>query len=164
MGILTTKRPSLDEYFMDITNLVKERSTCNRAHVGVVVVKDKRIISTGYNGAPQGMPHCTEVGCNITKVKHPQSEHIEDHCTRTLHAEQNAIAQAARFGIALDGATLYCKMVLCSTCAKMAITAGIKRVVAEKDYHASARTKKMFQKAGIQLEIVNKEVEKYARQ
>ena len=134
MGILTTKRPSLDEYFMDITNLVKERSTCNRAHVGVVVVKDKRIISTGYNGAPQGMPHCTEVGCNITKVKHPQSEHIEDHCTRTLHAEQNAIIQAAIFGVSINGGTMFCTHSPCYNCAKMIINAGIKEFVYQTGY------------------------------
>jgi dCMP deaminase len=86
------------------------------------------------------------------------------HCIRTAHAEQNAIAQAARFGIALDGATIYCKMVLCYVCAKLAITAGIKRVVAEKDYHASKRSKEILRKAGVKLEIINKEIEKYSKQ
>jgi len=157
------ERPSWDEYFLGMKDYVASRATCDRGRSGCVIVRDKRVISTGYVGSPPGLPHCDEVGHDMHTVINDDGTKSE-HCIRTAHAEQNAIAQAARFGIALDGATLYCKMVLCSTCAKMAITAGIKRVVAEKDYHASARTKKMFQKAGIQLEIVNKEVEKYARQ
>ena len=87
-----------------------------------------------------------------------------EHCIRTAHAEQNAIVQAARFGVALEGATLYCKMVVCHVCAKMAISAGITRIVAQRDYHASERTKEMFEKAGIKLDIIDKRVEEYARQ
>lgn len=128
------KRPALDEYFMNIAQLVRERSTCTRAQVGAIIVKDKRIITTGYNGAPLGMPHCTDVGCNITKIKHPQSDSLEDHCTRTLHAEQNAIIQAAIFGTSINGGTMYCTHSPCYNCTKMIINAGIKEYVYETGY------------------------------
>ena len=131
---MAEKRPSTEEYFMGIARLVKERSTCNRTHVGAIIVKDKRIITTGYNGAPKGMPHCTDAGCNITKMKHPQSDNMEDHCTRTLHAEQNAIIQAAIFGTSINNGVMYCTHSPCFNCAKMIINAGIKEVVFENGY------------------------------
>jgi dCMP deaminase len=118
------QRPSWDEYFMGIAHQVAKRSTCPRAAVGAVVVKDRRILTTGYNGAPMGLPHCTEVGCLM----------VDNHCVRALHAEQNAIIQAALHGVSINGGTIYVTHQPCLTCAKMIINAGIKRVVYEGDY------------------------------
>ncbi|MEK7089124.1 MAG: cytidine/deoxycytidylate deaminase family protein [Patescibacteria group bacterium] len=157
------KRPSWDEYFIGMADYVGSRGTCDRGRSGCVIVKDKRVISTGYVGSPPGFPHCDEVGHEIHKVINEDGTESQ-HCIRTAHAEQNAIAQAACFGIALDGSTMYCKMVLCHVCAKMAISAGIKRIVAQNDYHASKRSKEIFKKAGVKLEIINKEFEKYSNQ
>jgi dCMP deaminase len=127
-------------------------------------VKDKRIMTTGYVGAPAGLPHCDEAGHDMRKVFDDNNGTVSHHCVRTLHAEQNAIIQAARFGIPLEGATLFCKMTPCRTCAMMIINAGIKRVVCEKRYHADADTIDMFKQAGIELTIVNNEFEKYDKQ
>jgi len=130
------KRPSWDDYFMEITRTVARRSTCDRGRSGALIVKNKRILTTGYVGAPAGLPHCDEVGHQLREVLHEDGTRSK-HCLRTVHAEQNAIVQAARFGISIEGATIYCTMTPCYTCAKMIINAGIKRVVCEKDYHAS---------------------------
>ncbi len=119
-----SSRPSWDEYFMGITLEVARRSTCNRAQVGAIIVRDKRILTTGYNGSPTGLPHCTEAGCLI----------VNGHCVRTLHAEQNAIIQAALHGVSTDGATIYVTHQPCLICAKMIINAGISRVVYGGDY------------------------------
>lgn len=154
------KRPSWDDYFMEITRTVARRSTCDRGRSGALIVKNKRILTTGYVGAPAGLPHCDEVGHQLREVLHEDGTRSK-HCLRTVHAEQNAIVQAARFGISIEGATIYCTMTPCYTCAKMIINAGIKRVVCEKDYHASRDTKEIFKKAGIELVIKNHEVEKY---
>ena len=112
-------RPPWDDYFMDITFQVPTRSTCDRAHVGSIIVKDRRILTTGYNGAPAGLAHCDEIGHLM----------IAGHCVRTLHAEQNAIIQAALHGVSVAGGTLYVTHQPCLTCAKMIINAGIQRVV-----------------------------------
>ncbi len=157
------KRPSWDEYFIGMANYVGTRATCDRGRSGCVIVRDKRVISTGYVGSPPGLPHCDDVGHEMHKILNEKGPDTM-HCIRTAHAEQNAIAQAARFGVSLEGATIYCKMVLCYVCAKLAITAGIKRVVAEKDYHVSKRSKEIFKQAGVELEIINKEIEKYINQ
>ncbi len=121
------KRPTWDEYFMKITHLVSERSTCMRRKVGAVIVKDKRIISTGYNGAPRGLAHCLEIGCMREQLGIPSGERHE--MCRGAHAEQNAIIQSASSGIGMNGATMYCTTAPCSTCAKMIINAGIERLV-----------------------------------
>lgn len=113
------ERPSWDQYFMDITLAVSARSTCTRAQVGAVIVKDKRILTTGYNGAPKGLPHCLEVGCEM----------VGGHCVRALHAEQNAILQGALHGVSLEGGTIYTTHQPCHTCAKMIINSGLVRVV-----------------------------------
>jgi dCMP deaminase len=154
------KRPSWDEYFMEIARAVAKRATCDRGKSGCVVTKERHILVTGYVGAPAGLPHCDEVGHQMKTIIHEDGS-TSQHCVRTAHAEQNAICQAAKLGVSLKGSTLYCKMTPCSTCAKMIINSGIKRVVAEKDYHASSDTKKMFKQAGIELEILNSEIEKY---
>jgi dCMP deaminase len=120
-------RPSWDQYFMDITKVVASRSTCLRRQVGAVVVKGKRLLTSGYNGAPQGLPHCSEVGCLRIDRAIPSGERHE--LCRGTHAEQNAIAQAALYGVAIEGATLYCTHQPCSVCTKMIINAGIKRIV-----------------------------------
>lgn len=156
------KRPSWDEYFMSIAELVGTRSTCDRGRTGCVIVKEKRLLVTGYAGSPIGLPHCDEVGHEMHKVIHDDGTESE-HCIRTAHAEQNAIAQAARMGIALDGGTVYCKMTPCYTCAKILINSGIKKVVALKDYHSSKRSKEIFETAGVKLSILNPEVESYSR-
>ncbi len=156
------KRPSWDEYFMAIAELVGTRSTCDRGRTGCAIVKDKRLLVTGYAGSPIGLPHCDEVGHEMHKVTHEDGT-TSEHCIRTAHAEQNAIAQAARMGIALDGGTVYCKMTPCYTCAKILINAGIKKIVALKDYHASKRSKEVFEQAGVRLQIMNPEVETYAK-
>lgn len=156
-------RPSWDEYFIGMANYVGTRATCDRGRSGCVIAKDKRVISTGYVGSPPGLPHCDEVGHEMHTVINEDGTESQ-HCIRTAHAEQNALAQAARFGASLEGATLYCKMVPCYSCAKSIITAGVKRVVAEKDYHVSSRSKEILEQAGVALEIVKKEVERYTRQ
>lgn len=155
------RRPSWDEYFLDLVNVVGSRGTCDRGRSGCVIVKDRRILSTGYVGSPIGTAHCDEVGHEMHTVVHENGEKTR-HCIRTSHAEQNAIANAARFGVALEGATLYCHMTPCYTCAKMIINAGIKRVVCNKDYHAGARSKEIFKEAGIQYELANDEMQTYA--
>lgn len=146
-----------------MVNYVGTRATCDRGRSGCVIVRDKRVISTGYVGSPPGLPHCDEVGHDMHTVINEDGSKSQ-HCIRTIHAEQNAIVQAARFGVSLDGSTIYCKMALCSVCAKMVVAAGIKRVVAENDYHASKTGKEILKKAGIKLEIINKGVEKYSKQ
>ena len=153
-------RPTWDEYFMNIAELVGTRSTCDRGRTGCAIVKDKRLLVTGYAGSPIGLPHCDEVGHEMHKVIHEDGS-ISEHCIRTAHAEQNAIAQAARMGIALDGGTVYCKMTPCYTCAKILINAGIKKVVALKDYQASKRSKEIFEQSGVKLQIMNPEVQSY---
>ena len=120
-------------------------------------------MTTGYVGAPAGLPHCDESGHDMRKV-FDNNGIVTQHCVRTLHAEQNAIIQAARFGISLEGATLFCKMTPCRTCAMMIINAGIKRVVCDKRYHADADTIEMFKQACIDLTIMNNEFEKYDKQ
>ncbi len=125
-------RPSWDEYFMDITRLVVSRSTCLRRQVGAVIVKDKKILATGYNGAPSGLPHCLEVGCLREELGIPSGERHE--LCRGLHAEQNAIIQAAYYGVSINGATLYCTNLPCIICTKMLINAGLARVVYEQGY------------------------------
>ena len=153
-------RPSWDEYFMKIAKAVGERGTCDRGRVGCVLVKDKRIISTGYVGSPSGIKHCDELGHEMNTVDYGDGD-IHKHCVRTAHAETNAIVQAARFGISTDGSTMYCMMVPCYNCAKNIVNAGIKRFVCEKDYHGGRRSKEIFKQAGVELEILTGEMMTY---
>lgn len=154
------KRPSWDEYFIEIMRQVGRRATCDRGRAGCVITKDNHILVTGYVGAPRGLEHCDEVGHELKKVI-DEKGNISQHCLRTIHAEQNAICQAAKLGIPLEGSTIYCTMVPCYTCAKMIINCGIKRVVSLTDYHVSAETKRVFKEAGIKLDLLNNEVMKY---
>ncbi len=156
-------RPSWDEYFMELANAVSKRATCDRGRSGCVIVHNKQILVTGYVGSPKGLPHCDEVGHFFKKVYHEDGT-ITQHCVRTVHAEQNAICQAAKLGIALDDSTLYCRMTPCRTCAMLIINCGIVRVVCEKKYHAAAESEQMFKEVGIELVYFNEEVEKYEGQ
>ena len=157
------KRPSWDEYFMEIAATVSKRATCDRGKSGCVIVRDKQILVTGYVGSPRGLPHCDEVGHLMKKVLH-EDDRITQHCMRTVHAEQNAICQAARLGIPLEGATLYCRMTPCRTCALLIINCGIIRVVCEKKYHDATESEAMFRQAGIGLEYVSQDIQEYDHQ
>ena len=157
------KRPSWDEYFMELANTASKRATCDRGRSGCVIVKNRHVLVTGYVGSPAGLPHCDEVGHLFSKTIHSDGS-ISNHCIRTVHAEQNAICQAARRGIALEGATLYCRMTPCRTCAMLIINCGIKRVVCERKYHKGAESEEMFRQAGIELEFFYDEVQKYENQ
>jgi dCMP deaminase len=126
-------RPSWDAYFMTITRQVAERSTCLRAKVGAVIVRDRSILATGYNGSPAGLPHCTEAGCLIYESRTPDGE-IEQNCYRTIHAEINAITQAAKNGSAIRDADIYITHTPCIHCLKVLINTGIRAVYYEKEY------------------------------
>lgn len=149
-------RPTWDEYFMDIANLVKTRSTCTRRQVGAVIVKDKRILATGYNGAPIGCKHCTDIGCLRSQLGIPSGERHE--LCRALHAEQNAIAQAAKHATSMDGATIYVTHQPCSMCAKVLINAGISRIIYQGDY-PDPLSLELLSEAGIRLEKISHQPE-----
>jgi dCMP deaminase len=153
-GIRTNKkRPSWDEYFLSIAHLVATRSTCLRRQVGAVVVKNKQILATGYNGAPMGITHCDEVGCLREKMNIPSGERHE--LCRALHAEQNAFLQAARHGVNLDGSVLYVTIQPCAICAKMIINAGIKKIVIEGEY-PDRFALGFLEDAGIQMVVMTR--------
>lgn len=153
-------RPSWDEYFMKLADMVGERGTCDRGRAGTVIVRDKRLISAGYVGSPPGQEHCDEAGHLMQEVINEDGT-VSKHCVRTIHSEQNAICQAARYGISLDGCTLYTKMEPCYVCARMIVAVGIKRVVCKKRYHGAKLTRELFAKAGIKLEVVEDTMETY---
>ncbi len=125
-------RPSWDEYFMDITRRVATRSTCLRRAVGAILVHDKRIIASGYNGGPTGLAHCLDIGCLRERLGIPSGQQHE--LCRGIHAEQNAIIQAARYGVSIEGAVLYCTTQPCTQCTKMLINAGIVEIVYAEGY------------------------------
>ncbi len=143
-------RPSWDEYFMSITKEVSTRSTCIRRKVGAIIVKNKRILSTGYNGTPAGITHCTEETCLRTKFNIPSGEKHE--LCRGLHAEQNAIIQAALHGVSIAGADIYITTQPCSICTKMLINAGIKKFTYQNPYNDPLALE-MIKEAGIEVEI-----------
>ena len=122
-----------DSYFMRIAQLVAERSTCSRARIGAVVVKERNIIATGYNGSPSGMPHCLDAGCLIYRTITPDGT-VEENCFRTIHAEVNAIAQAARNGTSIDGASIYITASPCIHCLKVIVNVGMKTIYYAKPY------------------------------
>jgi len=144
-------RPTWDEYFMGIADLVSRRSTCLRRRVGAVLVKDKRILATGYNGAPSKIPHCSVTGCIREKLKIPSGERHE--LCRGLHAEQNAFLQAALHGTSLKDSALYSTTQPCIICAKMIINAGIKEIVIKGDY-PDKMAKDFLKQAGIKITVV----------
>ena len=145
-------RPSWGNYFMNITNLVAERSTCTRRAVGAVLVKEKRILSTGYNGAPTGLKHCLEVGC-LREQLGVESGKMHELC-RGIHAEQNAIIQAAYHGVSVKGATIFCTNQPCSICARMIINAGIQKIYYQSGY-ADSLAKELLGEAGIELQRID---------
>lgn len=146
-------RKSWDEYFMEIAEIVKTRSTCLRRQVGAVIVKDNRIITTGYNGAPSGLKHCTEIGgCERARLNIPSGQRHE--LCRALHAEQNAIIQAAKIGVSTEGATIYITLQPCVICAKMLVNAGIKRIVFKGEY-PDALSRAILEEAAIELVVMD---------
>lgn len=146
-----TERPDWDHYFMEIAAVVSTRSTCLRRQVGALLVLNKRILSTGYNGAPGGLSHCLEIGCIREKLNIPSGERHE--LCRGIHAEQNAIIQAAVHGVAINNSMLYCTHYPCAQCAKMLINAGVKKLILSENY-PDELAKKLFSEAGIDITYI----------
>ena len=142
------KRPDWDEYFLDIADLVSRRASCLRRSVGAVLVKERRILATGYNGAPTGLRHCLDLGCLREQYNVPSGERHE--LCRGLHAEQNAIIQAALHGVSVKGATIYCTNHPCVICAKMIINAGVTKVIFREGY-SDKLSEDMLREAGVQV-------------
>ena len=151
-------RPSYDEYFMEMANVVSKRSTCLRRKVGAILVKDKHILSTGYNGAPKGIKHCSEIGCLRKQLNVPSGERHE--LCRGLHAEQNSIIQAAVFGISIKNSILYCTNTPCIVCVKMLINAGVNEIVYSGEY-PDELAKKMLNESEVKIRNYNNK--KYSR-
>lgn len=145
------ERPSWDEYFMTIAHQVATRSTCTRRHVGAVLVRDKRLLATGYNGVPRGLAHCADVGCLRERMGVPSGERHE--LCRGLHAEMNALLQAAEHGISVAGAVIYCTNQPCSLCAKMLINVGITRILVAESYPDELAAT-MLAEAGIAVTVL----------
>ena len=157
-------RPTWDEYFLALLEPLGSRGTCDRGRSGAVIVSPgNTILATGYAGAPPGQPHCDESG-NMMRIVIDENGNESKHCVRTLHAEENAILQCAKDGIRLQGATIYCKMVPCYNCAMRILRVGIKRVVAQKRYHADKLSMELFKMAGVQVFVVENSVEQYKHQ
>jgi dCMP deaminase len=153
---IQNERPDWDTYFMEIAQLVSKRSTCLRRKVGAVLVKDKRILATGYNGAPTGLLHCKEVGCVREKLKIPSGERHE--LCRGLHAEQNAILQAAYHGVSIKGSKLYVTCHPCSVCAKMIINAGIEELIIKEGY-PDKMAENILKEGKIKVRYLNKKTD-----
>jgi len=153
-------RPSWDEYFMEMANTVSKRATCDRGKSGCVIVRNRQLLVSGYVGSPAGFPHCDEVGHQMKQITH-ENGIITNHCMRTIHAEQNAICQAAKLGISIADATIYTRMTPCRTCAMLIINCGIERVVCERKYHAGGESEKMFGDAGVTLDYQYDELQQY---
>ncbi|MFQ5477101.1 MAG: cytidine/deoxycytidylate deaminase family protein [Candidatus Binatia bacterium] len=145
-------RPSWNEYFMTITRQVAERSTCKRAKVGAVMVRDRSILATGYNGSPGGMPHCLDEGCLIYESRTPDGD-VETNCFRTIHAEINAIAQAARNGNRIEGADIYVTHTPCIHCFKVLVNCGVCRIYYEKPYKIET-IEELLERSGVEVEQV----------
>ncbi len=150
------KRPTVDEYFMEIAEVVAKRSTCLRNHVGAVIVRDKRILSTGYNGAPRNLEHCLDIGC-MREQQNIASGTRHEIC-RAVHAEQNAIIQSALHGVSIEDATLYCTHQPCILCAKMIINSKIRRVVFTNNY-PDTEALRFFENAGVEVRSFQSESE-----
>lgn len=148
------ERPGWDEYFMEMAEVAEKRSTCIRRKVGAIIVKDNRIMATGYNGVPTGIEHCGTRGCLRDELKVPSGQRHE--LCRGLHAEQNAIIQAAHLGQSIAGGTLYCTNQPCVICAKMIINAGIKRIVIKEGYPDNLAVE-MLTEAGLNIEILERQ-------
>lgn len=153
VSVKTHSRPDWDTYFLDIVDLVSRRSTCLRRAVGAGLVRDRRILATGYNGAPSKLQHCLDIGCLREQLNVPSGERHE--LCRGLHAEQNAIIQAALHGVSTKNSTLYCTNHPCVICAKMIINAGITRIVI-RDGYSDRLAAEMLREAGISVEQLDK--------
>jgi len=147
---LNSVRPSWDDYFLELADAASRRATCDRGKSGCVIVRDKQVLATGYVGSPAGLPHCDDVGHLMKKVIQENGE-ISEHCVRTVHAEQNAICQAAKRGVSIEGATIYQRMTPCRTCAMLLINCGIKKVVCERKYQLAEESEQLLAEAGIKL-------------
>jgi dCMP deaminase len=156
-------RPTWDEYFMSMMEAISLRSTCDRGRSGCVITRANQVLATGYVGSAAGDDHCDDVGHLFQKRLNPDGT-TSQHCVRTVHAEQNALCQAAKNGVALEGSTLYCRMTPCPVCARMIVNCGIKRVVCQRRYHDSKVSEDLFKKCGIQLEHMFDEVQQYTNQ
>ena len=153
-------RLSWDDYFMEVANAISKRATCDRGKSGCVIARNKQLIVSGYVGSPRGFPHCDEVGHQMKQVTHENGE-VTDHCVRTVHAEQNAICQAAKLGVSIAGATIYTRMTPCRTCTMLLINCGIERVVCERRYHNASESEEMLRDAGIRLDYKFDEIQEY---
>ncbi len=156
----TYVRPSWDEYFMEITRIVGKRATCDRGRNGCVITKDNRLLVSWYVWSAPWMPHCDDIGHQFKQVTH-ENWGVTNHCTRTIHAAQNAICQAAKYGISLEWATIYCKMTPCRACAMSLVASWIKRVVCEKKYHDAADSEQLFASLKIPLMYFDPTIEEY---
>jgi dCMP deaminase len=148
----TVSRPSWDEYFMNIAQLAATRSTCLRRQIGAVITRDKKILATGYNGAPVGLKHCLDIGCLREKMGIPSGERHE--LCRATHAEQNAIVQAATHGVSIKDSVLYCTAHPCILCSKLVINAGIKRIVIQESY-PDELSQEMLKEAGVEIVVLD---------
>ncbi len=157
-------RPSWDEYFLSLLDNISKRATCDRGRSGAIIVSESNtILTSGYVGSAPGDKHCDDIGHYIVTVIQPDGTSSR-HCERTLHAEENAILQAAMDGIRLRGSTLYCKMVPCIRCARRIVRVGIRRIVAQKAYQADELSRKLFIDAKVELVIIDDSVEEYKKQ
>jgi len=154
------KRPDWDEYFFGIMDAVAKRATCDRGRAGCIIVKNKKILATGYVGSPIGLEHCDEAGHILEKTHHIEGEE-RWHCVRTAHAEQNAVAQAARHGVSIDGATIYVQMEPCLMCAKLLINSGINEIICRKQYHGAHLSREFLEKANVKLTVREKVLQTY---
>ena len=157
---MKNKRPSWDEYFINIMNAVASRATCDRGRSGCVITKDNHILVTGYVGSPKGLPHCDDLGHLLKKIIHEDGS-VTENCLRTAHAEQNAICQAAKLGIPLNRSTLYCRMTPCMACTYMIINCGISRIVCERKYKLSKDSEELLKLSNIKIEYLYDEIQKY---
>lgn len=151
------KRPSWDEYFLELADVVGRRGTCDRGRCGSVITIGNRIVMSGYAGAPSGQPHCDDVGHEMQVQIHEDGTK-SSHCVRTTHSEANAIVHAARFGVAISGATIYTKMLPCINCARLIVSAGIVRIVSANEYHASVKSIELFKSAGVTCSVLSDKV------
>jgi dCMP deaminase len=163
LGGGSVNKPNWDEYFIGMLSSIAARASCDRGRSAAILVKNNRILSTGYVGAPAGLPECDDIGHELALISISRESQIDkgkmmvtsQHCLRTNHAELNVIANAARDGHITNEATLYCSMVPCETCAKLIIQSGIVRVVAKNAYHRSEITKKLFLLTHITLKVID---------
>ena len=144
------QRPSWDDYFLELANAASSRATCDRGKSGCVIVRDRQVLASGYVGSPAGLPHCDDVGHLMKKVIQENGE-ISEHCLRTVHAEQNAICQAAKRGVSIEGATVYTRMTPCRTCVMLLINCGIEKVVCERKYQLAEESEQLLAEAGIKI-------------